>query len=380
MIEQAKRKKILIVEDEIEVGRSILDLLEYWKYDAVWAKNGKEALPQAIKFSPDLIISDIMMPEMDGLELLESLKSMGETSTIPFILLSAKSDKDDVRKGMQLGADDYISKPFNNIDLKNTVATQLKKFDTRQKKHQDELRKLKLSLSVALPHELRTPLNSIYSASQFLDINAENLELEDRKDLYGTIATSSLRLKRLIQNYLLYTELEIYNTDRDKYKNIPIEQCSLEIEDVVNHAIEFMRDFEGYEKRIEVLLPEDLSFALKIRPDHLQKVLEEILSNAMKFHLNDNLSVSLEIKHNRDKGNCSISIYNPSVPLSEEELDSINAYIQFSREKKEQQGLGLGLYLVKSITDLYGGVFRISPSESGNITKLIFNTYEFSDT
>ncbi|MCA6407955.1 MAG: response regulator, partial [Cytophagales bacterium] len=119
--------KILIIEDNLEVRENTAEILELAQYKVITAENGKTGVELAIKGKPDLIICDIMMPVLDGYGVLHMLSKNPETAAIPFIFLTAKSEKSDYRKGMELGADDYITKPFDDTQLLNAIEIRLKK-------------------------------------------------------------------------------------------------------------------------------------------------------------------------------------------------------------------------------------------------------------
>lgn len=120
-------KKILVIEDNLEVRENIEEILELANYQVITADNGKEGLKHAKSASPDLILCDIMMPQMDGYEVLYYLSKDKNAAHIPFIFLTAKSEKTDMRKGMGLGADDYITKPFDDVDLLGSIERRIKK-------------------------------------------------------------------------------------------------------------------------------------------------------------------------------------------------------------------------------------------------------------
>jgi len=119
--------KILVVEDTLVIREEICDILEMEGYQILQASDGKIGYEMALKESPDLIISDILMPSLDGFEMFEKLQARTGTSAIPLIFLSAKSKKEDIRIGMNLGADDYLTKPINIKDLINAVQNKIKK-------------------------------------------------------------------------------------------------------------------------------------------------------------------------------------------------------------------------------------------------------------
>lgn len=120
-------KKILVIEDNLEVRENIVEILSLSNYSVIEAQNGKEGVEVAIKEVPDLIVCDIMMPVLDGYGVLHMLSRNPATSSIPFIFLTAKSEKSDFRKGMESGADDYLTKPFDGIELLNAIETRFKK-------------------------------------------------------------------------------------------------------------------------------------------------------------------------------------------------------------------------------------------------------------
>jgi Response regulators consisting of a CheY-like receiver domain and a winged-helix DNA-binding domain len=122
-------KKILIIEDNIDILENTAEILEIYNYQVFTAINGKEGIEMAIKTKPDIILCDIMMPEMDGYAVLSTLQKNAELNQTPFIFLSAKTDGSDLRKGMQLGANDYILKPFNTVDLLNAIENRIRKVD-----------------------------------------------------------------------------------------------------------------------------------------------------------------------------------------------------------------------------------------------------------
>lgn len=123
------QSKILVIEDNMEIRENIQELLELSGYLVCSAENGKLGVKIALEELPDLIICDIMMPEMDGYETLYVLSKNQKTSGIPFVFLTAKSEKSDWRKGMNLGADDYLMKPFDEMELLRVVETRIKKND-----------------------------------------------------------------------------------------------------------------------------------------------------------------------------------------------------------------------------------------------------------
>ena len=127
-------KKILVIEDEPEMRRNITTLLRYYDYEPVAAENGRVAVEMARREKPDLILCDVMMPELDGYGVLQELQSDASLAQIPFIFLTAKGEKDDLRSGMNLGADDYLTKPVVNADLVRAIESRLRRSEQQMKR------------------------------------------------------------------------------------------------------------------------------------------------------------------------------------------------------------------------------------------------------
>jgi DNA-binding response OmpR family regulator len=178
--------KILVIEDDTIIRESIIEILQDGNIDAIGAENGEQGLQLAREYQPDLIICDITMPDMDGYSVLTELRQDPTTVIIPFIFLTAKADRDDFRLGMELGADDYITKPCTPTELLSAIATQLKKQAAYMQQYVaerdkakglqqriKELQRLSNSsedLLQRISQELRDPLSNITMAIQMLKI------------------------------------------------------------------------------------------------------------------------------------------------------------------------------------------------------------------
>lgn len=128
--------KVLLIEDDLDVRENVSEILEISGYDVTTAENGLIGLKKANEVVPDIIICDVMMPEMDGFSVLYSMSKNEKLAGIPFIFLTAKAEKDDIRKGMRLGADDYLTKPFETTELLQAIETRLKKNKNLQENYQ----------------------------------------------------------------------------------------------------------------------------------------------------------------------------------------------------------------------------------------------------
>src|SRR5688500_5418285 len=128
-------KTILVIDDNSDILDNTAERLELAGYKTFTAENGKKGVDLALKVKPTIIVCDIMMPELDGYGVLHLLRKNPDTRNIPFIFLTAKTERSDFRKGMEMGADDYITKPFDDIELLNAIETRLKKLDILDHKY-----------------------------------------------------------------------------------------------------------------------------------------------------------------------------------------------------------------------------------------------------
>lgn len=149
-------KKVLLIEDNREMRENTAEILELAKYDVHTAENGKEGVKKAQNEKPDLIICDIMMPEVDGYGVLHMLSKDPETASIPFIFLTAKAEKSDYRKGMAMGADDYLTKPFDDMELLSAVETRIAKNERLKSSFSNDIQGLDNFISeVKSSHDLK---------------------------------------------------------------------------------------------------------------------------------------------------------------------------------------------------------------------------------
>jgi len=148
-------RKILIIEDDVTVRENTAELLELSSYEVISASNGKLGVEKAIANLPDIVVCDIMMPEMDGYGVLKELSDRTDTAHIPFIFLSAKTEHKDIRKGMDLGADDYLTKPFEEEDLLSAIESRLAKVAILKSYQTEEPQITSPNTSINNLHELR---------------------------------------------------------------------------------------------------------------------------------------------------------------------------------------------------------------------------------
>ncbi|HKI78377.1 MAG TPA: response regulator [Ignavibacteriaceae bacterium] len=341
-------KKILVIEDEHLIRESIVEFLESEGFTCNQASNGREGIIAAKKTHPDIIICDIKMPEMNGHQVLMSLRDDPSIASIPFVFLSAMVDKKDFRTGMSLGADDYLTKPFTNEDLLEAINTRLAK----NKEVKDKLSKLTYNIAQSLPHELRTPLISILGYAQLLMDKHKEIYDDQVFEFAQTIHESGLRLHRLIQNFIIYTRLEMHASKGPNAKiDARVKQVSKEFSESVLKRIS-----KKYQRQED--LETDVSNAeIKMSLDDSKTLIEEIVDNAFKF---SPAGSKVSVKIQNENGRFNLIVADKGRGMKPDQIDNIGAYIQFERDRFEQQGSGLGLIISKKLTEMHGGNFTIN--------------------
>ncbi|MBD1812185.1 response regulator [Microcoleus vaginatus DQ-U2] len=344
--------KILVIEDEEAIRENILELLEAENFEGIGAINGKVGIKLAIEKIPDLILCDMMMPEVDGYGVIKALRSEPLTATIPFIFLTAKADKVDVRTGMELGADDYITKPCTPQELLKAIAIRLEKQKTISRQSQKTLDELRTNISMSLPHELRTPLNAILGFSELILSEYQVLEESDILEMIGQIQTSGHRLYRLIQNFLLYAELEIAATNPELLK----EMRNSEFSCVKSLLSQKARQQAKHANRTEDLQLNLQDSSVAMDSVRLAKIVEELLDNAFKFSLEGTPVLLNTFVENQT---FILSVKDKGRGMTTDQIAQLEAYRQFDRKLYQQAGLGLGLAIVQRLVELHGGEFKI---------------------
>ena len=343
--------KILVIEDELPVRSNILKILQFEKFDAVGAENGEIGLELAKNAKPDLIICDIMMPQIDGYEVRNRLSQDLSTAQIPFIFLTAKVDKADVRLGMALGADDYLTKPFTRDELLEAVFTRLDKQAAIRQQIQASLDEFRGKITTALPTQLLIPLSQIQECLR--DLRTEKVTLEQSlNSKVETAYDASLYLERQIQNFLLYALLEATASNPEKARVLK-GYCTTETQSIIHQAaIEGAKAY-GRESDLKLELQEVI---VPILEANLAKILEELIDNAFKFSSPGNIVL---VRSSLNQNHLVIDIFNQGAGLTQTQIDELGAYVQIGQVLNGKGGAGLGFSIVRCLTKLYGGVLTI---------------------
>jgi len=363
--------KVLVIEDEDNIRENIQELLEAKGYKVRSSINGKQGILDAIDFRPHLILCDIMMPKMDGLKVLEYIRKTSIVQNVPFIFLTAKVDRTDIRQGMELGADDYLTKPFTAKDL-------LAAIDTRLKKHQkviDEYAKVKHELDTTVfatyYHEFNTPLHGIIGGINLLLNARDSFNDNQVQELLYSILKSGLRLNHSLANLMLFEEIRRAEVHTELLSMFNSGNTS------GNWTSRIQTELVVIAKEI-YNRPDDLVFNMQaidvhISPEYLLRIVVELTDNAFKFSTKGQ---QVTVTGKAEGDNYLIEVTDKGKGFTLSNMDNIVPFKQFNRAKFEQQGLGIGLYLVKKLVEYNSGEFIIQSKENeGTTVKILLPSF-----
>ncbi len=340
-------KKILIVEDEVFLLNEIATWLSYEGMEAIKASDGHAAIRMAEAEMPDLILSDILMPEMDGRTLLNSIRKMAGGEGIPFIFMSALSERTDIRAGMEIGADDYLTKPFTHSELLKAIEARLGKADLAKKQTDELLNNLQNRIITQLPTEISEPINSILGLGGLLAEQPAAFTHEELANMGQSILERGRHLHRLAENYLMYVNMELIVqpaksvTSKSKLEPIIFEEA-FAIAKKYDRIMDLQVDVE----------PANLDIEEKL----LRKIIRELSDNAFRFS-EPATPVILDGTHYGALFELVIS--DKGEGMSPKALRSIGAYMQFSNKIPLKKGSGLGLIISKRLVEKFGGSLTI---------------------
>jgi two-component system, sensor histidine kinase and response regulator len=350
-------RRILVIDDEEWLREMINLALRQNGFEVIEAENGERGIELAKKELPDLILCDVNMDKVDGYRTLSALRSEPSTATIPFILMTGLADQAGMRHGMELGADDYLPKPFTIEALYAAVEVRLKKVNVVRQEAEKKLADLRENISMMLPHELRTPLNGILAYGEILTSDAASLQPEEISEMGQVIYQSGKRLEHLVENFLIFAQLELLGTDPQKLQSLLRKQTPAPAALVEQHA----RDEAHTANRPDDVLMDISEVPVPMSEEYLGKIVGELVQNSLKFSQQGSpVKVALAEVGNQ----VVLTVADRGRGLSTEHINKIGAYMQFDRKMHEQQGLGLGLTICKRLTELHGGTLTIQ-SEMG---------------
>ncbi|WP_392533922.1 response regulator [Nostoc sp. C117] len=332
---------ILVIDDQPDNFDVVETLLDGEGYQLYYAPSGKQALARLNSFQPDVILLDVMMPDLDGIEVCRCIKANPQWQTVPIIMVTALTDKEDLARCLGAGADDFISKPINSLELRARVNSML-----RIKQQYDNLQallKLREDMVNMIVHDLRNPLASIVLSTEILRFT--NLSLEKQQQKVEQIAIASHHLQSLINSLLIMAKLESGKMVLN-YTEV----------DLSTLCISALADIEAIAAQKNLTLISELpepGGIIKVDAAIFRRVLDNLLSNAIKFSPS-NSQVILRAEY-LAAGGAKLQIADSGLGIPENLRQSIFEKYETGTLNPEVSQIGLGLAFCKMALDAHHG-------------------------
>lgn len=346
---------ILVVEDHEPLLHAIRKVLERAGYLVLTATDGQKGLEIMERVRPDLIVADIMMPNMDGYEFYQAVRARPDGLTIPFIFLTARSDREDILRGKGLGAEDYLTKPFDPEELLVIVRSRLRRAEEVQLATASEFNRLKQQIVTILSHELRTPLTYITGYTELALEELPSLAPEDLQQFLEGIRRGSERLNRLVQDLLTLIRLDTGQAATEFRLLVrPHENFAEVIQQTVSRY-ESLAAQHGI--LLEVRVPPELPPVPLCEPFFVD-ALGRLVDNAIKFSRGKGNQVVVEAGVSGEW--VEVSVADNGVGIPPGEIPHLfERFRQIDRDRMEQQGVGLGLAIARELIRLHGGEITV---------------------
>jgi signal transduction histidine kinase len=355
---------VLVVEDEPSVLEIITFLLEEDQLRVLQAHDGEAALSLLEEVRPDLILSDIKMPGMDGFTLCKHVRANPTLSHIPFIFLTGRGDRVDVRRGMRLGADDYLTKPFEPEELLSAVQVRLRRAAEAQAAITRAETDLQDATIRALTHEFRTPLSLIVGYTDLMEASGQEMNEEDFQAVLQGLHEGSRRLMNLVEDFLLLSRLRTGSVVRDLSQEPPAPLRPDQVVRLVATQAQAQAADQGVSLVVDCTTP-DLTVA--ISNSHLCEIIRRLVDNAIRFSDSDGGQVKLTTR--QEMGYWVLSVTDDGIGIRQEALSSIfDAFYQVDRAQLEQQGAGVGLTIVRGLAEAHHGRIEVESTPGSGST------------
>lgn len=356
---KSERASVLVVDDNPLVLGVLRTLLASRDYDVLTSENGKQALATLADHSVDLIICDVMMPEMGGYDLHKAVREDKRLSHVPFVFLTALADPGEIDRGLRSGADDYLVKPFDPQKMLSLIEGKIARSRMLRQASFEQFDDYRRRVVHTLSHEFRTPLVAINTGTELLIDRHEQMPVDKVQHLLEAIQRGGQRLERLVSDFMLLQQVEAGVSQRlfdSRAAVVMIGDVVARILDAIGeqlaplgYSVQFSDESCGarctvYEPQIHEIFARLVDNAVKFSPDH--QTVEVVARVAAEW-------VRIEV--------CDRGIGVDPLAIA----DVGNPFGQMNRDKLEQQGGGFGLAIASRFAGVNHGRIEISPREGG---------------
>lgn len=351
--------KILLIEDDRAIHATLRDILEIGGgHQILSAYDGKEGI-ELLVHRPDLILCDLAMPTTDGFEVIREIRSRETLADVPVIVISAKTNRGDTRLAMELGADDYLTKPFTASEVLGAVEARIKRnrpLLKRLEKYQDFYQN---QVAANWTKELIGPLAGVLGGAQFLVTESQDLQSREIQQIAQIILEAAQNQFRISEKIIKFFHVEKYiNTNN-------FAPGKTNIEEVVRLNLARLQSPNSRDADLKIELENCL---IPVGRDWLLTLVGEILENAIQF---TQPGIPIRIEGKKEDGFYRLKITDFGSGMSAEEIRQIQPFRQFRNKTEGHKGLGLGLMIARRICEHYGiriNLGRAKPEDPFSVT------------
>jgi two-component system sensor histidine kinase/response regulator len=354
----AAMKTLLVIDDDEAIRGTYGLALEHAGYRVLTATNGTQGVELARRHLPDLILCDINMPGMDGRNVLRTLREDTAAGATQIVLMTGNTKALSTREAMALGADDFLTKPFGIVQLMRCVEARLQRAQIHGRVADQAVTDLRASLRSSLPHELFTPLAGILGLTAALREDLPQLNSAEVMEMLADIEQSGWRLHRTLKNYLRVIDLE---TGAGPAETPPVLGGDDPSAAVTNGVTTAARRH----KREADLRVQASACTITTQAADLTTIAEELVDNACSFSRPGTPITVRLVAPGR------LQVTDQGRGMTPEQIRQIGAFRQFDRKKHEQQGLGLGLVLVRKLADRCGADLSLASEPGAGTTATV---------
>lgn len=364
---------ILIIDDEVDLLRVIADNLTFEGFQVHTATNGYDGVNMALSHPPDVIICDVMMPELDGHGVLLELRAHPECARIPFLFLTARAEYTDWRQGMRLGADDYLVKPINHRDLMDAIESRLQKVHQLDAAYDVQLHQLKNLLETQnarnqsmtrflamLAHDMKTYLAALNSSAQLVRLYGDRMTTERQHEHLGRIESSVQNMVTMLNDLLTVSrtqsgDLRLYVSDVDY-----VDLCK-----EVIHQLTPLSEQHALQLEIRPSLQRMVQLDARL----IKQVLINLITNAIKYSPDAD---AVHVRVTVDDDQLAIHVQDKGIGIPQDDL--VRLFHDFHRAGNVGNipGTGIGLTIVQKIVELHHGYINVSSEEGVGSTFSVY--------
>ncbi|MEP0822984.1 MAG: response regulator [Ignavibacterium sp.] len=358
-------KKILIIEDEAPFREAVAFALEAEGYKVLQAENGAEGIELARTHIPDLILSDVMMDSVDGYEAVVSLRQNPKTTGIPIILMTGKVDNTGLVKAIELGADDYLSKPFTMSELLEAISIRFRKQEELLIQRREKMTDPRSYLTIGIPTDLRTPVAGILGFSKAIAREYVELKQSEIIELGRAIQKAARNVLRVAENFSVLAQIEIIAGDEEKLKGLrrfTTPSAKAVIEPVAQDvAHQFDRDDDL------VMIMADTPAGCS--PEYLAKMARELIDNAMHYSPKGQ---KVQVSALPSDGAFSLIVTDFGRGMNPQQIADVQNLSNLYARLNEDRYFGWGLTVVKRLAELHNGSLVLaSAGAAGMMAKVV---------